>query len=75
MSVRLAGCPCKHCAQSTGPNFEYNSTKFGTWNFFDTETKPIEIGCDRSIISPSPHTNVPPELSFNTKKSKFYGHT
>ena len=67
MAGRQAGCPCKSCAQSTGRNFEDNSMEFGTLEFYKTRTKD-EFGCDRSIISPTPHTNVPPELSFNTKK-------
>ena len=32
--------------------------KFGTDYFFDTRTKFVEIGYDRSIITLSPHTNV-----------------
>ena len=35
--------------------------KFDTHVSYSSGTKPIEIGYDRSIISPSPHTNVLPE--------------
>ena len=50
--------------------------KFGTNNYFDIKAKPIEIGYDRFIISPSPHKNVFPEYMFNVHSGnilmKFY---
>ena len=61
MSVRPSVRPCKPCNQTTGRNFEPKCLKFGTWTknvSFGPGTKPIEIGYDRSIISPNPHTNV-----------------
>ena len=69
MSVR----PCKPCNQTTGRNFEPKFMKFGTQHFFGPGTKPIEIGYDRSIISPSPHTKDLPEKDFNDHKSLRFG--
>ncbi|KNC32990.1 hypothetical protein FF38_03743 [Lucilia cuprina] len=45
MSVRLAGCPCKPCAQGTGRNFQDNWMKFGTHASLDPRTKPIVQNC------------------------------
>ena len=61
MSVRPSVSPCKPCNQTTCRNFEPKLMKFGTQASYSPGTKPIEIGYDRSIISPSSHTNVLPE--------------
>ena len=57
MSVRPSVRPSKHCTQITGRNFEPKLMKFGTQVSYGPGTKTIEIGYDRSLISPSPHTN------------------
>ena len=68
-SVRLAGCPCKPCVQNAGRIFKDILIKFGTELWFGTGTIPIENGWDRPIISPSPHTSVPPEYAFKPLNS------
>ena len=77
MSVRpsgwTAGCPCKPCAQSTGRNFEDNLMKFGRRYFYDTRTKPIEIGYDRFIISPTPIQMSPRNTVFTLKNALILG--
>lgn len=52
-------------------NFTDISMTFDTGNYSYTETKFIEIGCDRSFISPRSHTNLLAEFPFRHISPKY----